>query len=343
MTNICIKEHYDWIDLTKGFAMILVILAHSMEWFSSDLGLRLLILPFIYSFHIPLFFFISGFLFSSDKSFKRFTLRRIKSLLLPYITFAVIILFFDAVKIYILKSNDNIVIKDKMISMLTQNHYNHLWFIIVLFFIEFIAYFICKIKSNGLLITMAVAFVAVAYLYQIYIDKYLLWSLDEVIYAMPFFLSGYIARKVNLQERLLKPKYMLIYLIVGIGANFLNLLLNKSVRYVNMFKCDYGNILLFYISAIAMILFALSLCKTLKNIKPLNYIGKNSLVYYGLHLIVFQFIFHFLQPIFNNMIIEYIVFCLGSTAAVIIVMTAANIVFTKTPLCILIGKSIKRK
>ena len=343
MTEVETKKYFEWIDLAKGLAMILVIFAHSMEWFSSDLGVKTFLLPLIYSFHIPLFFYVSGFLFSKNISIGKFSKKLLKNFVLPYITFSVIIISLDAIKIYLLKSEDDIVIKDKIIDILTQEHYNVLWFVAALMLIEITAYFICKIDNNKLLIVVAMLFVVIAYGYYKFINKMLPWCIDEVIYAMPFFLLGYVTKKSDNQEKLLEIKYSPIYLILGVGANIINLMINKSVRYVNMFKCDFGNIFLFYISAIFMLLFVLSLCKKIGSINFLNYIGKNSLVYYALHLTAFQFVFHFLQPIFNNTVIEYFIFCIVSTVLVLIAMTIVNIIFTKTPLCIFIGKPRKKK
>lgn len=48
------KNRIEWIDTAKGIGIILVLLGHAdFEPFSK----------IIYMFHIPLFFFISGFLF----------------------------------------------------------------------------------------------------------------------------------------------------------------------------------------------------------------------------------------------------------------------------------------
>lgn len=48
---------------------------------------------FIYSFSVPLFFFISGFLFSRSETFGSFLIKNIKSLIVPYLFINVICLF----------------------------------------------------------------------------------------------------------------------------------------------------------------------------------------------------------------------------------------------------------
>lgn len=65
----------------KGMGILLVVLGHVS-----------LIEPLntvIYAFHMPLFFFISGFLFFSSRK-EHFAVRRVKSLLTPYFVFSLL-------------------------------------------------------------------------------------------------------------------------------------------------------------------------------------------------------------------------------------------------------------
>ena len=72
-------KRMEYIDMMKGFAMILVILGHI--WYIPQ-PLKIC----IYFFHIPLFFFLSGFTFSIKKytSFKPFFMKKFKTIMLPY-------------------------------------------------------------------------------------------------------------------------------------------------------------------------------------------------------------------------------------------------------------------
>ena len=68
------------IDFIKGIAIYLVVLAHC--WLISSE-----IFNFIYSFHMPLFFCISGYLFSAKRKYKSFLFAKFKALIVPYILF----------------------------------------------------------------------------------------------------------------------------------------------------------------------------------------------------------------------------------------------------------------
>lgn len=73
-----------YIDLAKGFGIICVILGHMGNTYINR---------FVFSFHMPLFFMISGLFLSTKITAKETFKRRIKQLLPPYIltSFAIII------------------------------------------------------------------------------------------------------------------------------------------------------------------------------------------------------------------------------------------------------------
>ena len=69
------KRRLEFIDIARGMAMICIILGH----LESDSINRV-----IYTFHVPIFFLIAGFFIDNRKSIKEFTLKRMRSLLVPY-------------------------------------------------------------------------------------------------------------------------------------------------------------------------------------------------------------------------------------------------------------------
>ena len=81
-------QRLEFIDIAKGIGIILVVIGHSIGW----------LVPYhwIYSFHMPFFFFISGFLFTiQGKNFLTFTKKRIRSLLLPAMFFTILLYSID--------------------------------------------------------------------------------------------------------------------------------------------------------------------------------------------------------------------------------------------------------
>ncbi len=71
------------IDVAKGFGILLVALGHNVI-ISGELA------RIIYSFHVPLFFFLSGLFFNPDIRIVELIVNKSKSLLKPYIVFMAI-------------------------------------------------------------------------------------------------------------------------------------------------------------------------------------------------------------------------------------------------------------
>ena len=97
------KERLEYIDALKGFAILLVVMGHVIPWsFQSFEDVKLIspspvvLWKIIYSFHMPLFMFISGFLFGQShfNSFKEYALKiwkKTKMLLVPYIACSILV------------------------------------------------------------------------------------------------------------------------------------------------------------------------------------------------------------------------------------------------------------
>ncbi len=80
-------KRMDWLDMAKGYGIILVMVGHLCEW--TPVG------SVIYSFHIPLFFLLSGYLFSIRDSFTDFLKRKAKGMLIPYFALALPMILWD--------------------------------------------------------------------------------------------------------------------------------------------------------------------------------------------------------------------------------------------------------
>ena len=79
------KNRIPFIDTAKGIGIILMVLGH--------IGLGSYAYSSIYSFHMPLFFFISGLLFSAPD--KRKLVKRCKTILIPYFSLGLVYLAVD--------------------------------------------------------------------------------------------------------------------------------------------------------------------------------------------------------------------------------------------------------
>lgn len=126
--KINMTKRLEYIDVMRGIAILLVIFEHSIGYMQDSIA------RFILSFHMPLFFFISGYLLKPiDKSeYKALIIKKTRTILLPQVTLALL-----SITISILF---DVVLKNKMsLSEVDFLSPFGTWFLIVLFLMEMLA------------------------------------------------------------------------------------------------------------------------------------------------------------------------------------------------------------
>ena len=124
-------ERLEYIDIAKGIGIFLVVLGHSID---RDTFLS----NWINSFHMPLFFFLSGLCFNDAKytEFMPFLKKRVSTLLLPLLYFCVILTVLSALVHIDYYTVDNFL----------DGHFaGAMWFIYVLFVSELFYWFINRV------------------------------------------------------------------------------------------------------------------------------------------------------------------------------------------------------
>ncbi|MDP4272189.1 MAG: acyltransferase family protein, partial [Bacteroidota bacterium] len=142
-------ERITYIDLIKGVGIILVVIGH----LPIDSEFR----KIIFSFHMPLFFFVSG-LFHKQKDPKDFILNKAKRLLIPYVFFFLLSEFFTLAFDY----PRHIAFQSRSFFEILngQEYFTYnvpLWFLLCLFEVSILYYFIQRyLEGNKKLQTIAV-------------------------------------------------------------------------------------------------------------------------------------------------------------------------------------------
>lgn len=90
------NERDDRIDILKGIAIYLVVIGHIIAWYFKDFSLNISNMPYnsiilwktIYSFHMPLFIFLSGYVFMNPRKIYKFPhmIKRFLSYFIPFIS-----------------------------------------------------------------------------------------------------------------------------------------------------------------------------------------------------------------------------------------------------------------
>lgn len=86
-------KRYETIDIAKGFAIILVVIGHFQSEYMPH-GYDIMI-DVIYMFHMPLFMFVSGFLYQATRraiSYRKFIGGKFRRLMVPYFTVSVLVI-----------------------------------------------------------------------------------------------------------------------------------------------------------------------------------------------------------------------------------------------------------
>jgi fucose 4-O-acetylase-like acetyltransferase len=291
-----------WIDTLKGIGIILVVFAHH--------SLPETLNTYIYSFHMPLFFFVSGFLFDIGKyagSTASFVRRRFGSLIVPYLFFALLTcLFYFLLDSFLQPKVTNIeffeadvlhMIYSILFAPGTLVSYNPpLWFLPCLFVTELLFYEFAK-KSLGdqkHLVLLLIAAGVAGYLYSLFVSFRLPWNADVALSAVVFYGAGNLFRKFTESES--EPKSSIVLEsefkenVTKIEKKILPVLLLLSLLYIryiiefpiiaksNMNSMEYGNFISFYIPAFLGIFTFIHLSKKVDSSNILEYYGRNSLI-----------------------------------------------------------------
>ena len=179
-----------WVDWAKFICMYLVIVGHLAN------REPLYINDLLYHFHMPVFFYISGYLFKKGLCFKDFIKAKIKSLLLPYVTINILVVIL-MIPEYLSAGVD---IKHLLFMLVTVDSLHAggaTWFLICLFFTEIISYFVLKYKPSTSVI-IALFFACLATIP--YIPKGIYFKIDVAFMAVPFFVGGFLCKEYKLFE-----------------------------------------------------------------------------------------------------------------------------------------------
>lgn len=125
------QKRLDIIDVIQGIAMLWVIVGHHLFDFMPPVYGH--IHYYIYSFHMPLFIFISGFLIAYSYkgiSYRQYVYRRFHKFFVPYVIVGIIITLLAATKGGIASIGENLV---NLVVSPKQSEATFLWYIYLLF------------------------------------------------------------------------------------------------------------------------------------------------------------------------------------------------------------------
>lgn len=289
----------DYIDIAKSLGMLTVMWGHIKLTGMSN--------AFVYAFHMPLFFFLSGMVFSHSKypDFKTFINRKIRTLLIPYAIFSVFWWCVWASFSYVTHAEVESYWMPLLETLIAQGsegflvHNVPLWFVPCLFVVEVFYYFISLLpKIGNAIICVACAILGYVLIYHCsFFDFTLLpWSIEVALLALVFYSAGSIIVESFGHDKMrffANKKSIVPYLIMVLGwvVVYVVAKINGSITMGHAFIGQYP--LLFYIGAFAGVFAMLLLCLILESteqnkndnslFKATKWFGKNSFNAMAIH------------------------------------------------------------
>ena len=289
------SKRIEYIDIARGIGILLVVMGHNDFSVISPFAYKL-----IYSFHMPLFFFLSGYFINPTVEFWTFLRKRFNSLLKPYF-FTIFLIYF--VSISFGRIGFETAIQRIIKSMYGAGYYIdwvQLWFLPHLFAVSLYAYVfyavVSKIDSRfirwaALLLTLGVAslFLTTFYPYPLSVfgRQYELfglpYSLDLVLLSGFFFILGSETRHLTSEDLFGNPFFLLL---TGAALIGLNLIFPARIDFNTRL---YESFAINTVEAVAGILFILALSReielrTERLAALFKYFGRISLILLIFHV-----------------------------------------------------------
>lgn len=262
------------MDFLKGFAILLVIVGHSIANDPNMAGF----FNFIYSFHMPLLIFISGYI--EEKNIAKYEKcgygimlkKRTASLLIPYLSWSVILCL--SVSLY--EVNYTFLLRS-----LIGYEQSGLWFLAVLFILKCMHYLFWTLdkfintKNKMIFEIGIVGLLWIVVLLLAYYTK-LPYLMSTVSYAIPYFGGVLLIREEQLRKFILN-RYVIACCLIGYGI---------GINYFSFYNTEWmTQVLRIFLSGLVIVI-VINMEKYVKSnnvVKCLSYFGTHSLQIYLLH------------------------------------------------------------
>lgn len=303
-----------WIDAAKCIAMFAIVLGHTLRTGAVH--------NYLYSFHVPTFFLLSGYCLSErDDGYMRFLMRKIKNLLVPYYIFGFIsILIFMVLGNYVqgaidlgedIESGFFKCVEGLLFASCKTGYMRFnlpLWFIPCLFTLENAFYGIRNILRRFSVTVQTVICAAIIVVtgvlgwLNITNDLFtcLPYEMDTAFNMLPFYTVGYLLKlhSDKWQRLITAPVPVRIPASVClIAVGFFISSFNGMIGYV---ADTYNNWLLFYSAGIIGAIGWLILSSLFEHCRPILYVGRSTIVILLLHkfpILFFQTVVPFTSAI----------------------------------------------
>lgn len=285
------NNRYEWIDWMKTIGIYLIILGHFYS-----VGEK-----FIYVFHVPLFFVISGFLNKKETVGEIFWKKLWYNLAVPMLLMAVVNFVYHCfLQLFMGAFNPSDAywfVRNLAFGMVAG--LDTLWFVYTLILLK-IFYQFCH--PNCIFFALIAVMLAMACVYNNSdLSGYPFFlkesnAIIDLCLAYPFFALGVLMRNYAGMLNAINNEPILIAMFAC--GLFLVALCSTYNGYVGLFGCNYGgNLFLFLVGALAGTLMIWALSKMFGSTpKAITIISRGTIIVLGFHKIMIDFVWVFLTP-----------------------------------------------
>lgn len=289
------SKRIEFIDIARGIGILLVVLGHNDFGYISPFAHQV-----IYSFHMPLFFFLSGYFLNTNVGFGDFAFKRFNSLLKPYY-FTIFMIYFMSISFGIMGFPT--AIRRIFKSLYASGYYLdwvQLWFLPHLFVVSLYSFFFYKltVRLNNrvlrwaiLILTLWVASLFLKKFYPFSVSVFgksytffgLPFSLDLMLLSGFFFIMGGEIRQIVTDRAFENP---LLFLGSSTSLLLLNFFFKQQIDFNTRL---YESFIINTAEAIIGILFVLALSRQIdlrfrRIAAAIKYFGRISLMLLIFHV-----------------------------------------------------------
>lgn len=329
------KKRNPYIDIVKAILILLVIIGHSIQYGSGanyikkELFFNNYIFKFIYSFHMPLFIMISGYL-----SYNSINKNKFKDILKSKISTLIIPIIIWTIPVLLMKYNEANTIRE-FIKLCIRTFSTNLWFLWSLFYINILVKLINKYFKDNIFIYTLIFLITFILPNEIIFKQFTIqFYLYSYMYL--YFIIGYLIKKHNYLDKLNKfinNKTLIINTIILIllliPMNKETYIYTTGMNIINNYKqilIDLYRFLIGLIGSTEVLLLTNKFTNKINNkLKDkLLYLGKNTLGIYIISSIIHPFILPLITKKLDN--INYLLMILESIIILVISITAIELI-----------------
>ena len=262
------RQRLSWLDILKGIGIILVVIGH--------IYFNRVVYDWLYSFHMPLFFFAAGLVYK-EKTIVTDIKRRIKTIVIPYFSFGFLgLIYYQLIERRF--RNSDMSFLDSLFGLFTGEYDNldfnvHLWFL-PCFFVTVILFNILVNLGNKKI--AYIVSLLMSLIYVIFPMSSLIWGFDRVFKYIGFYAVGaFLAKNRKVVDRKFEGGVVAIVLLA----------LNFFLSYHNLTAG-----IMWFMTALIGVAALVLISQLIYENRILQYFGRISLIVLCIHGPVYRIV-----------------------------------------------------